>query len=168
MVSFSFKKKFEPKPVVVEIEPDDNAPRTRVLTDFSQIVNAQPVQQTKADELVIPCHTIVNTEPKPVSTRPAKINIKGGAGGFVYLPGESIGTKRKGTSLLMSIRAARQRGEVNDAPDQPKRAYEPEDFAWGVLRGMGYDPANDKSSPPADLPVKSNREKYGIGSNLSK
>ena len=95
--------------------------------------------------------------------------MKSGVGGFVYVPAETVGHKRKGVSLLMSIRAARDKGEIKDAPDQPTRAFEADDFAWGVLRGMGYDPSKDQQNIEAnDTTKRSNRERYGIGANIHK
>jgi len=169
MVSFSFTKKIPPKEVVLEI--DDDAPRIRQITSITALGSVPLIPELTPPpitELVIPCaNRGQTTKTELTGPKSSQVTVKSGVGGFVYLPEHPIGQKRKGTSLLMSIKAAREKGEVRDAPDQPQRGFEADEFAWGVLRGMGYDAAKDKAPTPAES-VQSNRERFGIGSNLKK
>jgi hypothetical protein len=72
--------------------------------------------------------------------------------------------KKQKTSILMQIHEARARGEIRDAPDQETRSYDPDDFGWAVLRGMGYDESNDEGlKHDVTKDVVGNRAKLGLG-----
>ena len=174
MVSFSFKKTVAPKDVIPPLE--DDKPKPRQITSISSLgsVPLIPDVQTlpaKPEELVIPCSGLIEKNAVMQTTtlgdKSAPVKIASSVGGFVYLPESLPDRKRKGTSLLMSIRAARSKGEVHDAPDQQSRGYEADEFAWGVLRGMGYNGPTDQGKSE-EVVKASNRERYGIGANITK
>ena len=176
MVSFSFKKKVEVKEVVECLESEDDKPRVRQITSISNegsvplVPDTKPKLSVNIEELVIPCQQLVPsaTHPKPITLKTQPIIIPKGASGFVFVPDANLPAKRKQPSLLMSLKATRSEGQLVDAPDQPTRGHDAEDFAWGVLRGMGYKGSTDPQPPASSDPSSktSNRQKFGIGSNL--
>lgn len=67
----------------------------------------------------------------------------------------------------MQIRAARERGLVKDAPDAPLRSFDPDQFGWALLRGMGYQ-GSEEESADAPQPVAGNQGRLGLGVKYDK
>ena len=159
MVSFKLTKK--PNHVDHSITLDE--PIYTAIKSVSASGAIQPqieiIEINSKEELVIPCPTRYVSEP-PADTHESHTSMKTvGLKEF-----ESVGElKKPKTSILMKIREARESGKLQDAPDIRKRSYDPEDFAWGMLRGMGFDEETIKDEAMQESTRSTSHDKMGIG-----
>ena len=189
MLSFSFSKKAAPKKdVPVQQETESK----HVMREVEQVSEVSGIETRQEDvstlnigdsELVIPCRTIYLKEEKKSlkDNVPLRADLRKSESrpGIIY--GESgnelltsasefghVGNvpRKRPTSILMQIRAARMRGDISDAPDQVRRGLDPEKFGWAILKGMGYDPSSEEAQDLTKSLRGGNRAKLGIGMKI--
>ena len=181
-LSFSFTKTAAPKRTVVSAQVADNSEIKREVVAVSHSSGIL-TQSTAVDQeaqvdvpLVIPCKSSYSRPSKNDSIKAESSNeelsklqnqpglISKPKCDVVGMNDESAqpNIKKARTSILMQIREARVRGEVRDAADELIHKYDADDFAWGLLRGMGYDETKD-SGPDVTKDVIGNRSKLGLG-----
>jgi hypothetical protein len=187
-LSFSFAKTAAPKRQVVQAQVIETGEQKREILEVSTsagIVTEPSIQDSLANDgrpLVIPCKSHYS---RPERITPIGENItnddlhklqdtaglvvqprsdadKNEGGGNLDQGNVTVVQKKQRTSILAQIREARARGEIRDAPDEPNHLYNADEFAWGLLRGMGYDESKD-SGPDVTKDVVGNRSKLGLG-----
>jgi hypothetical protein len=190
-LSFSFAKTAAPKRQLVHAQVIESGDQKREILHVSEsagIVTESPPQDAPGAEgttLVIPCKShytrpdrngqigenITNEDLQRLRDTsglliyPKADSVTGEKDGESSSRNDSLVRKKPRTSILAQIREARARGEVQDAPDEPNHKYDAEEFAWGLLRGMGYDESKDKG-PDVTKDVVGNRSKLGLGVKL--
>ena len=171
MVSFSLKKPNDKKPVI-RVEAGDEQPRITQIRSISASGVVEPTIEPiiiKGDEhVVIPCVRRYTVDEPRNQTNPVSPKRKA----QTPTPGISIPSTQppsdlpKKKSILMSIKEAKESGKIKDAPDVKKRAFDAEDFAWGVLRGMGFDDSKLNEEEALPKPRPGNHDRLGIGAAL--
>ena len=192
-LSFSFSKAAPmKKPVIiqpVEKEPDQRREVVGISQKAGIVIEKTQldIDEEERGNLVIPCKTLYsNPEKERLDLRNVGHDglkaMENQAGLISQPPGRASSTntrgdldmqdstlpppqKKRASSILMQIHAARKRGEIADAPNQEFRHIDPDEFGWALLRGMGYDEATDQS-PDVTKTVTGNRTKLGIGVKL--
>jgi hypothetical protein len=190
-LSFSFAKSAAPKRTVIPLEPPkEDADRRQVIEISGEagVVTEKSPEDIESESglpLIIPCRTsFVKVESEIISPggfHDADFKRLENQAGIItgqvvcHRRTDSHETtsgvkpvKKQRMSILMQIREAKSRGEIKDAPDQEIRTYDPDDFGWAVLRGMGYDESKDEGLGGRDVTkdVIGNRNKLGIGVKL--
>jgi len=182
-LSFSFAKSAPTKRTIVVPQPVPDEPQRRQVLGVSEdgklVIEktAEDIEAEKAGTFVIPCKSHFvrakrdpNTKPITHDDQLRKLENKSGiiTGDTAVNPLNSQpAPKKKRVSILMQIRESRIRGEVKDAPDQETRTFDPEDFGWALLRGMGYDESQDEGlKHDVTKDVVGNRSKLGLGVKL--
>jgi hypothetical protein len=183
-LSFSFTKTAPPKrPVFIPVQPEepDNKREVVEISSTAGVIvekTAEDIEAEKSKTFVIPVKSY-RTESKsdtngpPILPEGSLVSMESTPGiiaGDTHTTAPSVGIqhvavgakKPKTSSVLMRIREAKLSGAVHDAPDQDNRTYDPEDFGWALMRGMGYDPSTD-TSPDVTKDVIGNRVKRGLG-----
>jgi hypothetical protein len=182
-LSFSLAKTAAPKRKIEIQNAEPEEPKREVLT-----VSADAgilVEQSKEDllrenqkDLTIPVRTVYERPPRsqsPVEHIPHDRlkrmegrsgiiagNIKDNVESQSSTDDSKPPMKKHSGSILMQIRAAKEKGLVQDAPEQNSRNFDPEEFGWALLRGMGYDSSKD-TSPDSTKKVVGNQGRLGLG-----
>ena len=180
-LSFSFAKTAAPKrsPVQAQVVQELDIKREILEVSAESGVITEPTKlDVSADDhthLIIPCKShyhrpekiqsaedhIHDSELQQMRDKPGLLPVSATQANNGTFPVP----KKQRTSILMQIREARARGEVKDAPDEAVHKYDAEEFAWGLLRGMGYDESKD-TGPDVTKDVVGNRSKLGLGVKL--
>lgn len=179
-LSFSFAKTAAPKRAVVPAQVVEKSESKREIVEVSAsagIVTESHKSDQLAEgeaQLIIPCksHYIrpMKSESSGERIHDAELQTLQDTPGLVSGSGDPTKVsnqkpKRPRTSILMQIREARARGEIRDAPEEAAHRYDADEFAWGLLRGMGYDESKD-DGPDVTKDVVGNRSKLGLGVKL--
>ena len=180
-LSFSFAKTAAPKRAVVQAQVQEKVESKKEILEVSATegIITEPLTHDQASEsesrLIIPCKSNYQRPEKIESTsehiHDAELQELRDMPGLIPVSVSSKVDesnpvpKKQRTSILMQIRQARARGEIHDAPDEPAHKYDADEFAWGLLRGMGYDESKD-TGPDVTKDVVGNRSKLGLGVKL--
>lgn len=186
-LSFSLAKTAAYKKVTgIQIQESTDITERRevvaISVDEGIIVNKteEDLEFERVETLVIPCKTLYTAREKRSNnvqgTTDFSIDVAGPRPiGLILNPSQSVPAnneelvpaKKGRSSILMQIMEARKRGEVQDAPLQPIRSLDANEFGWALLRGMGYDESKETAvDTKATETVVGNRAKLGIGVKL--
>jgi hypothetical protein len=190
-ISFSLTKAPPPKRKIQIQGSDPAIPARQEVISVSATSGVEvekchsEVNSTGGSDLVIPVHSLYTKIPME-DTKAKQVDhgalvksqnksgiIAGGKtgqpiqGDFAYLHRAEPPRKKQQGSILMQIRAAREKGLVIDAPDAPVRSLDPEKFGWALLRGMGYN-GSEEEAADSSQPVVRNQGRLGLGVKLDK